>query len=163
VVFFNSTLNFSTHSIRTPLEINISLTILRDLYAGEAIVVKMPRFTRRLMDEHGSGYNLDFGKVLISPSIRFIASWTEGTLQYGPYNSTNLNATPFAESRLTIVTSTGEMLPAGSVKITVFKENGISSWCGFPSSYEYNRSAVGYRTWYELRIAYALSLFAIAP
>jgi hypothetical protein len=147
-IFWNSSLNFSNVVVRIPLEINISVTLIRDLLPEEALIVKMPRFTRRLHSGNNTYLkNLEFGEVIISPSINYVAAWREGTLEYGDFNSSDLRGTPYARSELLIMSSTGQAIAAGNVAITVHKENGFGAWCGFPGSFEFNRTAVGNRIW----------------
>jgi hypothetical protein len=149
--------NLTSAALHVPLDINITFRPSRNLFPNEGIVISMPRFTRRFLGgnttftaQNRSFLDISMGNLMIAPSIHYIGSWTEGSIQamYDPSNATNLNNTPFAHSYLTIRGANGYIMPQGvEVTITVYRHNGIAAFCGFPDSVAYASLSVAYRTY----------------
>jgi hypothetical protein len=74
------------------------------------------------------GHDIPFGGLRISPSITFTASWSEGGYD---------DISPFESSKLLIKLQPGVIITERLyfVNITVFADNGISIFCGFPDAY----------------------------
>ena len=162
--FLTSAVSFSSQTIKQALDINVTFTTMRAFYPEEAIIVCMPRFTRRIALQ-GSVYtvsplfDIPMGELVMSPSIHWNGSWTEGVYlvpddiaQESSFR--NSSQTPFADGYFTFRTTPNDyLLPAGSsFTLTVYQVNRISAYCGFPGSVEYSRASVAYRNFETVRL-----------
>ena len=161
--------DFSAHDLHVSLDINITFLMTRALMPGEAIVVHMPRFTRRL-SQHGtvtarsSLFDVPLGQLIMSPSINFVGAWTEGT-NHVPndlaqdYNAANVSMTPFSTAHLTFMAAENYHTIAGATyTFAVYAVNGIAAYCGFPGSIEFSLSSVGYMQYETQRIYFQSNL-----
>jgi hypothetical protein len=79
-------------------------------------------------DVSGRGYNIPMGDLRLAPSTRFEAAWVEGEHLYS-------NTTPFRDSHLIIRSRFNQTISTGtSTTLKIYPSNGISAYCGFPSS-----------------------------
>jgi len=123
--FWNTTLDFSSRTIRRPVEIKITFRAHCGLTANELIVVNLPRFTRSYANGTDAA-GVPLGNLVVSPSLFFRAAWVEGEYNESqPYNASHLEFQ--VESYASI--SANDM-----VTITVHEESGLRAYCGFPAS-----------------------------
>ena len=164
--FLQGAIFFNELQLKTALEINVTFTTSRDFYPNEAIIVQLPKFSRRFANDKSfsadpSPFDIPFGDLMISPSIDYLGGWHEGQYRVmdGQLNSSNFNNTPFAGSYLTLMKARGGIIPSGTtVSIAVYKHNGIGAYCGFPGAVEFNNSAVSYRRYERIRLRLATNL-----
>jgi hypothetical protein len=167
--FTGGVVDFSTQTLHVSLDINITFIATRNILPGEAMIVYMPRFTRRL-SQHGLSsdpaplFNIPLGQLIMSPSINFVGGWTEG-VNHVPsdvqqdYNSANASVTPFSTAHFTFMAGENFMMVAGTTfTFAVYAVNGIAAYCGFPGSIEISRSAVGYMQYETRRIYFQTNL-----
>ncbi len=136
------TIEFSASDIREQTNITIKWTNeYRAIYQNETIVINLPQFTRRADYNssrlYNSSYNLEYGELMLSPSIYFTGKWEEGRLGWsdytGDYTYANYNNTPYADAKIYLRAL--ETFPKDQdVTIVIYKHNGIRAYCGFPSS-----------------------------
>jgi hypothetical protein len=116
--------------------ITVSITATRDLFRGEVIILKLPGFSRQFKKggyTKGENLNLQFGQLIMSPSINYVGSWTEGTNLGGGFKDINMTNEPFFNSFLSIRIIDGRRIPyLDNITFTVYIENGIGAYCGFP-------------------------------
>lgn len=111
----------------TAFEFNITFRPTRIIGVNEVIVVRLPRFTRGLI-ENVTAENMTYGNVMIAPSYFFIAKWLAGK------NTNDDGLDPYSTAELHIMPLYNvTFAKQAAYTITVFKENGIGAVCGFPS------------------------------
>ena len=172
--FSQATVLFSSQNLYIPLDINVTFTTNRVFYPNEVIILKMPRFTRRNLNggkgrgdsvtAPASQFNIPMGELVMSPSISFEGSWTEGhdrlpnDIQQEIQHA-NVSNTPFSDSYYTFQTMGGMLLPSGtSFTLAIYKVNGISAYCGFPGSIEFSNLAVSYRQYETVQLTIQTNL-----
>lgn len=141
-------IEFSASDIRLQTNITITWTNeYRPIYQNETIIINLPQFTRRSdynsSSLHNASYNLDYGELMLSPSIYFAGKWEEGRLGWsdymGDYSYNNFNNTPFADAKIYLKAL--ETFPKDQdVTIVIYKQNGIRAHCGFPSSSDISKN-----------------------
>ena len=148
--FTDVDLTFSNTSTRTATNITIQFTLKdREIGLEEAIIIRLPRFTRRKdyrsdtkryslnVGYYDDAYNVDWGNIVISPSIYYQAAWFEGHFNsdnYNVFNNTYYNNTPFYGAQLHIKPMYAAIPTNTNITIVVLDSNGIFAYCGFPSS-----------------------------
>ena len=172
--FSQATVLFSSQDLWIPLDINVTFTTNRVFYPNEAIILKMPRFTRRNLNGGKGGgdsvtapaskFNIPMGELVMSPSINFEGSWTEGHDRLPndlgqEIQHANTSNTPFSDAYYTFRTMGGFVLPSGtSFTLAMYKVNGISAYCGFPGSIEFSNLAVSYRQYETVQLTILTNL-----
>lgn len=134
--FDSAQLTIGSDQLNTPFEFNITFRPTRMIGVREIIVVRLPRFSRGLL-ENVTAANITYGDVLISPSYFFLAKFLSGKNTYDnrldPYTTAELHILPLQN-----VTFAKQ----AQYTITVFKENGIGAVCGFPSTQTVNETGM---------------------
>jgi hypothetical protein len=134
--YIGNSLIFSPLVLQTPVVISVSITATRDLFRGEVIIVKLRGFSRQFKKEgytKGENLNLQLGQLIMSPSINYIGSWTEGTNLGRGFKERNMTNEPFFDSFLSIKILDGLRIPyLDNITFTIYIENGIGAYCGFP-------------------------------
>ena len=128
---------FSSLSTKTSLTIGISFTMEWVLAPTEILNISMPYFTRSTgANANIPGSSLSWGSVRISPSTVFQASWHEGSF----WDPTPFSTSTFMLKLLPNVAVTTKYYP---INVTIFEDNGIKAFCGFPDSTTVANNAVG--------------------
>ena len=142
--FSYAAMTYSSLSLKTPVDINITFTTSRALAPGEEIIVRMPGFTRQFLNGASllSSLNIDYGSLIMSPSIAYIGAWNEGpnTVNTDDTNTTN-NA--YSGSYFSFMTANGAaVVSQQSITFSIYKGSGIGAYCGFPSSKVYAATSI---------------------
>lgn len=126
--FDSAQLVIDSDKTKTAFEFNITFRPTRIIGVNEVIVVRLPRFTRGLI-ENVTAENVTYGNVIIAPSYFFVAKWLAGK------NTNDNGLDPYSTAELHIMPLYNvTFAKQAAYTITVFKENGIGAVCGFPST-----------------------------
>jgi hypothetical protein len=69
----------------------------------------------------------------MAPSINYKGSWTEGTNNGRGFGFRNATNEPFAGSFVAIRITDGKRIPyLDNITFSIYLENGIGAYCGFP-------------------------------
>lgn len=126
--FDSAQLVIDSDKTNTALEFKITFRPTRIIGVNEVIVVRLPRFSRGLV-ENVTAENITYGNVMIAPSYFYVAKWLAGK------NTNDGGSEPYSTAELHIMPLYNvTFAEQAAYTITVFKENGIGAVCGFPSS-----------------------------
>lgn len=123
-------MRFSHTKPKIPVDITFKFTPLWNIESNEQLTINMPRFT---MAESVTSRFPEPQKLVVSPSLKFLAFWHEGDY--------NKNIDPYNTSMITLVLREGQTVSKfEAIVLTIFAENGLRAYCGFPS----DSSAISY-------------------